>query len=178
MLRRLCCQTASKTLALTVTYPLHVCFIRGCSQFIGREKIYNFNPLNLVNIVKQGQFYDGFAPKLLAELLILWVSTSLIFTVDALIEPDKLLLGYLNTFINFFVSTTMYPYHLTSTIMSVNHCSSLLASKIEPPFYSWRACLESLERREQLKRGSSLVWRYIANSYKPQSFIRPYVDDE
>lgn len=178
LIRRLICKTVSKTVSLTISYPLHVCFIRGCSQFIGREKIYNFSPFNIPEIIRQGKLYDGFAPKLLAELLILWVSSTMIFTVDALIDPDRLLLNYLSTFINFFVSSTVYPLQLTSTIMSVNHSKCLLASKIEPPFYSWRTCYDSLERRNQLKRGSALIWRYVANAYKPQAIIRPYMDDE
>jgi len=178
LLRKLCCQSAAKTISLTISYPIHVCFIRGCGQFIGREKVYNFNPFNLVEILKQGNLYDGFFPKLLAELLILWVSASLLFTAGALIEPERYVLGYLDTFINFFVSSTMYPLQLTSTIMAVNHSSVLLASKIEPPFYNWKECFNSLERRNQLKRGSSLIWRYVANAYKPQAVIPSYLSDD
>lgn len=178
LLKKLCQESFAKTFSLAFTYPLHVCFVRGCSQFIGREKIYDFNVTNLLAVVNQGRFYDGFMPRLLAELIVVWVSSSLIFAVDAAIEPDKLLLSYLTTFINFFTGTTVYPLHLTSTVMTVNHTQVLLASKIEPVFYNWRACYDSLEKRNLHKRGSSLIWRYVANAYKPQAYVRPYLGDD
>lgn len=176
LISKLVCQSASKTVALTISFPLHVCFVRSCCQFIGRERTYNFSPFNLLEIARQGNLYDGFAPKLLAELLILWLSSTLSFTVDALIEPDRIFLSYVNYCINFFVSTAAYPLQLTSIVMSVNH-APLLAATIESPFHSWISCYDSLEKRNQLKRGSSLLWRYMANAYKPQAYIRSYVDE-
>lgn len=175
LIRKLICESTSKTLALAVSFPLHVCFVRSCCQFIGRERTYNFSPFNLTEIVRQGNLYDGFAPKLLAELLILWLSTTLSFTVEALVEPDRILLAYVNYCISFFASSAAYPLQLTSIVMAVNH-TPLLAAKIEMPFYSWMACYDSLDKRNQLKRGSSLLWRYMANAYKPQQYIRSYVE--
>ena len=177
LLHKLIKESFSKTVALTISYPLHVCFVRSCCQFIGRERIYNFSPFNLFEIVRQGNLYDGFAPKLFAELLIIWLSSVLSFSVDALVEPDRILLSYVNYCVNFFVSSAAYPLHLTSTVMAVNH-TPLLAAKIEMPFYSWIACYDNLGKRNQLKRGSSLLWRYMSNAYKPQAYIRHYVDNE
>lgn len=177
LIRKLVCQSASRTVALTISFPLHVCFVRSCCQFIGRERTYNFSPFNLLEIIRQGNLYDGFGPKLLAELLVLWLSSTLSFSVEAMIEQNRMVQSYVNYCVNFFVSTAAYPLQLTSVVMSVNH-TSLLAAKIEPPFHSWVSCYDSLDKRNQLKRGSSLLWRYMANAYKPQAYIRSYVDDE
>lgn len=99
------------------------------------------------------------------------------FTVEALIQPDLILNSYVNYCIVFFASSVAYPLQLTSIVMAVNH-TPLLAAKIEMPFYSWMSCYESLEKRNQLKRGSSLFWRYMSNAYKPQAYIRSYIDDD
>jgi len=162
MMRKSVCRVA----ALAASYPFYVLMTRCCSQFVGKEDIYSYLPLAVYDIYhNEGLlgFYSGFVPKVIGELLIIWVSqgATLIFTSPMVLPKDLSGVNfYISQMILFFVQSIFYPFQLVSSVMSVNSCKSLTASRIEPYFFSWQDCWRYLSQMGQLKRGAALFWRH------------------
>lgn len=161
------CQVLAKSLSLALTYPLQVMMVRSVAEFVGRERIYNCLPTSLGRLLQETGFYAGFAPRLLSEVYNVLLFSSLQLVVKRLVASPELT-EYVTRSLNVLIGSFLYPYELCSTVMAVNSCSSLLASRIEPPFPRWTACYASLANRGQLKRGSTLIWRYIAIAHAPR----------
>ena len=152
--------------ALTASYPFYVLMNRCCSQFIGREHIYsNFSSAVTDIIQNEGLlgFYSGFVPKVIGELLVIWVSHAAIIIVTSPMVLPKELNGlnfYISQMITFVVQSIFYPFQLVSSIMSVNSCQTLTAARIVPYFLRWQDCWLYLSQLGDLKRGASLFWRH------------------
>jgi carrier protein len=159
-------ETVNKFISMTVAYPIQVLCIRSCAQFIGRETIYSNVSTACKDIMQTGGiggFYVGFVPRLTGEVCILWASHSLIFCVKGFFTKEATVQGYVAACINFLIASSMYPFNVVSTVMAVNGptAASLEAAHLNPEFLDWGDCWAHLSRLGQLKRGSSLIWRYV-----------------
>jgi carrier protein len=143
--------------------------VRICAQFIGREQHYDSVRSAVVDIYQTGGFsgfYAGFVPRFLGDCLVLWLGSSIIFVVNSWIDGESAVKSYVSASINFIVASLMYPFQLVSTVMACNGSSarSLAASAYTgPEFSNWIDCWKNLSELGQLKRGSSLLWRYQTN---------------
>lgn len=158
-------ETLCNFVSLTVSYPFQLMVIRSCAQFVGREAIYDGIGGAVSDIYANGGvagFYAGFMPKFYGNVLILWTSHGLIFLVKGFIEGESTVQGYLAASINFVVASLMYPFTVVSTVMAVNGsgAASLEAARLSPDFMDWGDCWRHLSQLGQIKRGSSLFWRY------------------
>lgn len=168
LLDQLMRETACKFLALAIAYPFQVMAVRCCSQFIGRETIYNTLPGSVGDIYRNSGlrgFYVGFMPKFVGDCLVLWTTHGLIYVIKGLLPADhKSLQSYVNASINFIITSACYPFQLVSTVMI---CNGLPAASLESsalsgrdPYHDWIDCWKHLSAAGQLKRGSSMFWRY------------------
>lgn len=164
----LTCDTITRFVTLTVAYPAHVMMVRSMAQFIGRETHYDSFFGAILDIYYTGGFsgfYAGFWPFFLGQCILLYIESSIVYLLRN--QVDKSLELYNNQFllssISIITRSLVYPFRIVSTIMSCNGSSarSLTASAYtSPQFDSWTECWATLWRRGEIKRGSSLFWRY------------------
>lgn len=159
-------ETFTKFITLSISYPIQLLVVRSYAQFVGHEQVYDSLGSAITDVYNQGGllgFYAGFVPKFCGDVIILWTSHGLIFLVKRFIDGDSGVQGYLAATINFVVASIMYPFSLVSTVMAVNgpEASTLMASTLTPDFnHDWSEAWRHLSGLGQIKRGSSLLWRY------------------
>lgn len=158
----------SRVTALAVAYPLHVMMVRSMAQFVGNEEHYNSFIGSILDIYYTGGllgFYSGFVPFALANCVLLFLESGVVYLLRN--HVDRSLELWKNSFvlssITIVTRSLVYPFRIVSTIMSCNGSSarSLAASAYTAPEYdNWQKCLRTLWARGEIKRGSSLFWRY------------------
>lgn len=152
--------------AVVASQPFQVITVRMVAQFVGGEDKYSNLFSSIEEIYKQDGirgFFSGLVPRLLGELFSLWLYTCLTFVINTYLIKDKDLQVYTGASMSFISVAVTYPFILVSKVMCVNN--SGLAAGMPPhmPIYtSWTDCWSHLKAQNQLKRGSSLLWRYYS----------------
>jgi len=161
---------ACKVTCVVITQPLHVMALRAIAEFVGNEEKYSGGlTLGLyngaVNILNENGilgFWSGLVPRALGEVGVIAVTAGLSFLVNEfLIKKEKDMKQYTNHITSFLAGSLFYPLQVSSACMAVSR--SGLAAGYPPmmPFYTnWLDCLKRLKAEGQLKRGSSLFFRY------------------
>ena len=179
LLKFLSRETVSRLIALLVSYPFHVMTVRMCAQFVGQETDYDTIFGAIADIYRTGGitgFYSGFIPRFVGDALVLWVSSNIVFVINNFVDGDSAAKSYVSASINFIVSSLFYPFHLVSTVMCCNgpNARSLAASAYTGPEYAnWVDCWRQLSQLGELKRGSSLLWRYQTNVINAPLYHNP-----
>jgi len=147
---------------IAVTQPLHVVVVRAMASFVGKESDYNNVFSGLVSIYRESGilgFWAGMMPRALGEALTVALGAGIAYGLN--MYADKNLKSYTSHISSFLAASLCYPFTV------VSHCSivsrSGLAAGYPPlmPFYSnWVDTWRHLSREKQLKRGSSLLFRY------------------
>jgi len=167
-LKQLCKKTSvelvSRCSGIIVSQPFIVVMVRSMAQFVGRETKYDSALSSLLVIWREEGllgFFSGLIPRLAGEVISVCLVNVLVHVVDKYIltESNKALSPYNSAACTMVITQLTYPFQLVSTIMSVNG-SHLEAARRMPAYSSWLDCFCTLSREVQLKRGSSLFWRY------------------
>lgn len=147
---------------IAVTQPLHVVVVRSMASFVGQESDYNNVFSGLVSIYKESGilgFWSGAMPRALGEALTVILGGCIAYGLNK--YADNSLKSYTSHIASFLAASICYPFTV------VSHCSivsrSGLVAGYPPlmPFYSnWVDTWRHLSREKQLKRGSSLLFRY------------------
>lgn len=167
-------ETCSRCAGIIASQPFHVIFVRSVAQFIGRETKYS-SPLSAISEVweKEGilGFFSGLIPRLLGEVLTIWLANAITYTINSYILSDKChedKRSYTSMFSQLVVTQITYPFNLVANIMAVNGSDLYAGGRpISPVYGNWVDCWSRLKDQNQLKRGSSLFWR----TYKGPSII-------
>lgn len=153
--------TIANCVGLIASQPFQVIMLRSMAQFVGGETKYSgiFAPIQEI-YNEQGilGFFSGLVPRLVAEILAVWITNSIIVVLNKYLE-DKNVKMYIPVVWRLFVSSRLYPLQLTSNIMAVQG-SGLLAS-VQPhmnQYGSWTECLGDLWRVGEHMRGSNVVF--------------------
>lgn len=164
------CDSITRIAALSVAYPFHLIMIRSMAQFIGRETYYDSLSGAISDIYETGGlagFYAGFAPFVIGECVYIFLESSLMYTLREKFEQLGIAKSnssfITNTFVNVIARTLVYPFKVVSTVMACNgsNCRSLAASAYTAPEHpNWIECWQTLWTRNEIKRGSSIFWRY------------------
>lgn len=162
------CDSVSTVVTLTVTYPIHLMMVRAMAQFIGREQHYDSVFSAIADIFQTGGisgFYAGFVPFVLGECGLVALEASLAYLVYTKLDQFESVKNstLVSTVVNIIARSFVYPFRLVSTVMSCNgsNARSLAASAYTAPEYrNWVHCCKTLWSRGEIKRGSSLWWRY------------------
>jgi len=168
-LRRTARELACKLTCVFLSQPLHVITIRAMAEFIGGEEKYSggltagiYN--GVTNIIQENGilgFWAGFVPRALGELGILGVTAGLTFAVNNYLLDDKDMKSYTRHVASFLAGSLLYPLQVTSSCMTVSRSGLLAGYPPNMPLYtSWTNCASHLRAQSQLKRGSSLFFRY------------------
>ncbi|XP_071490895.1 mitochondrial carrier homolog 2-like [Diadema antillarum] len=160
--------SVSHVCAIVVSQPFNVVMVRTMAQFIGKETKYSgwFQPY--VEIYNDGGIrglFVGLAPRLLLDLLTLWLARSMYYSFNRLFVDDNManvveLRSYANVITGFLASMLTYPFSLINCNIIANNCGLLAGSAPYVPVYAnWVDCWRDLRNRGLLKRGSSLFFR-------------------
>lgn len=159
----------AKCAALFVAQPFNVVCFRYMAQFVGREEKYTGIFTSIVEIYREEGvlgLFSGLVPRVIGEVLTLWFANTVAFVINAYIVQDKTLQSYVSAMTMFFLSSVTYPFSLVGTVMAVSGCDLEAGRPPNMPIYpSWTECWQHLSRLNQLKRGSSVIWRYYYGPY-------------
>ncbi|XP_023851004.1 mitochondrial carrier homolog 2 isoform X1 [Salvelinus sp. IW2-2015] len=167
----------ARSCATIITHPFHVITLRCMVQFIGRETKYSGVFDSIVTVYKNEGvlgFFAGLIPRLLGDVLSLWICNMLAHLVNTYAIDDSMshtgeikncsqaVTGYLPLVFQFFASMLTYPFVLVSNLMAVNNCG--LAGGL-PPYASiyptWVDCWRHLSLEGNMSRGNSLFFRKL-----------------
>ncbi|XP_020614619.1 mitochondrial carrier homolog 2-like [Orbicella faveolata] len=165
-----CMQTVAKCSALIISHPFYVISVRMMVQFVGQETIYSGLRASIKEIYNNeglAGFFSGVIPRLLGEILSLWLYRGACFLVskyaiDSEVSRRKEVQVYTNGLFQYAAGVVTYPFTLVSHMMIVNHVG--LAGG-EPPampvFSGWTDCFKYLRKSGNLWRGSSMFRRTV-----------------
>ncbi|XP_076441034.1 mitochondrial carrier homolog 2-like [Babylonia areolata] len=167
----------ARSLAVTLSQPIHVIAVRKMLQFVGRETVYDRSwsaVLEIYNSQGLGGFFLGLAPRLLTELLpflivVLFRKVRFGFPATAryvcyTMESCSQMIETDNIFKNkYFPWIFWNPFFIMSTVMAACGCG-LEATRL--PNMSqcqglW-ACFVDLFRRRRFFDGCTSFWRYCS----------------
>lgn len=169
--------TVSKLAAILASQPLHVITIRAMAQFVGREEKYGSLFSSLWEVYRENGisgYFSGLIPRVISELVSLWLASTAAFFINTYIVEEKTLKGYIKASMVYLTSALLYPFVVVSNVLAVNNCG--LAAGLPPnmPIYiSWTDCWSHLSAIGQLKRGSSILWRYYQGPLKLEIYDKP-----
>lgn len=163
------CDVLTHTAAIVISQPFHVITIRMMAQFVGKETKYIGIFASIKEIYHQNGvlgFFSGLVPRLLGDILSLLLAGSLTYTINRYLVEEKELKVYTAATMNFIATAIMYPFQVVSNCMAVTNSGLIIGSPTYMPHYnSWLDCWLDLSKKNQLKRGSSLLVRYYTGPH-------------
>lgn len=159
---------SATSVSIIACHPFHVIAVRTMAQFIGQEQKYTGVFASAKEIYQESGvagYFQGVVPRLVGEILALVLASSVSFTVSTYVLGDPRYKPTIKTVAGFFSTSLTYPFHVVSACMTVS--GSGLAAGYPPhmPVYvNWTDCWSHLSRNNQLKRGSSILWRYYTGT--------------
>uniref|UniRef100_A0A1B6GB83 Mitochondrial carrier protein n=1 Tax=Cuerna arida TaxID=1464854 RepID=A0A1B6GB83_9HEMI len=153
-----------RTVAVVVSQPLHVVTVRTIAQFVGHETKYSgiFSALWTI-LNEEGIFglFSGLLPRLLADIFIYTFATTGIYLAHEYVVKDQEARKYVDTVIQYVSSASFYSFVVVGSCMAVTNSGLSAGSPPNMPHYHHMFhCWAHLQRIHQLKRGSSVLWRY------------------
>lgn len=169
LIRDIVCRTAS----IVASQPFNVIAVRMMAEFVGGENKYCGIFSSIKEIFHENGipgFFSGVVPRILGEVSSLFIATSLTFVVNSYLVDDQELKKFSAAFMTFLASAITYPFQVVSNCMVVNNSALIAGKPPQMPLYtSWLDCWSHLSRTNQLKRGSSILYRYYTG---PQIVIQ------
>uniref|UniRef100_A0A8C2J8S2 Mitochondrial carrier homolog 2 n=1 Tax=Cyprinus carpio TaxID=7962 RepID=A0A8C2J8S2_CYPCA len=161
----------ARSCATIITHPFHVITLRCMVQFIGREAKYRsvvfFSVVFLLHFAHLIIFFFGLIPRLLGDVLSLWICNMLAHFINTYAIDDSTshtgeIKNCSQAVTGFFASMLTYPFVLVSNLMAVNNCG--LAGGLPPyaaVYPNWLHCWSHLSREGNMSRGNSLFFRKL-----------------
>ncbi|XP_012273834.1 mitochondrial carrier homolog 2 [Orussus abietinus] len=154
----------SRIVGIIVSHPLDVITLRMMAQFVGGETKYTGIFKSFIQIYKDNGivgYYAGLVPRLIATASTMVLVATSSYAINKYIIRDRELRAYTTSTMTFLATTVTYPFLVVSHCMAVNNCGLAAGLPPQMPIYeNWLECWSHLSSRNQLKRGSSLLWRY------------------
>jgi len=159
---------SATTASIVISQPFHVIAVRTMAQFIGGETKYMGIFGSAQEIYQESGisgFFKGLVPRITGEVLAILLASSVTYTVNTYIISDRRYKATFRTVAGFFSTSLTYPFHVVATCMTVSG-SDLAAGQppYMPVYVNWIDCWSHLSRNAQLKRGSSMLWRYYTGT--------------
>ena len=167
---------------IAVTQPLQVVTIRAMASFVGNETEYSNVLTGLASIYRENGilgntnldfwrifaliflsgFWSGWMPRALGEALVISISAGLAYLAKSYVDKvDPSMKPYTSHIAGFIASSLCYPFTVVSNCAIVSRSGLAAGYPPNMPFYGdWVDIFRSLSRENQLKRGSSLLFRY------------------
>ncbi|KAH8270718.1 hypothetical protein KR044_012255, partial [Drosophila immigrans] len=152
---------------LAFSHPLYVISVRQMAQFVGREIAYNDLRSSIQEIVQHdgiAGFYAGFVPRLLCDLGVLFITSTLSATCDSIsaLRSSRRQREYNSVMFQFAGIMLLYPLQVAGACMA---CSGSGIAAGAPPFMpvygQWIDCLMDLFARGDHYRGAFIFRRTL-----------------
>lgn len=154
----------SRTVAIIVSHPLEVISLRMMAQFVGGETKYSSLLGSFLEIYRENGilgYYAGLIPRIIGSAAVIVLSGISTYAINNYVIPEPAMKPYTGSTMKFVATTVMYPFLVVSHCMAVNDCGLVAGLPPHMPVYkNWHHCWSHLSTHNQLKRGSSLLWRY------------------
>lgn len=154
----------SRAVGIIVSHPLDVISLRMMAQFVGGETKYCGLIQSVIEIYKENGisgYFAGLMPRLIANAATLAIVSSSTYIINKYIITDREMKNFTASTMTFLATTITYPFIVVSHCMAVNNCGLVAGVPPQMPIYTnWLDCWSHLSTTNQLKRGSSLLWRY------------------
>jgi carrier protein len=172
-LRHLGTKLTCRSIAIFASHPFHLAAMRTMAQFIGRETKYTGIMGSIVTVYRENGisgFWHGFVPRLIGEVGVITIGTSLTFVARSYFIKDRSLAGMVSTIMSYIASALTYPFHVVTSCMAIRGSSLKAAHPSYMPgsYTTWVGCWRFLYAENQIQRGSSVLWRYYTG---PQVII-------
>lgn len=170
-------EIACKLTCIVVTQPLQVVAVRAMAEFVGGDAKYSGGLTlglygGLCEILRENGLvglWSGVVPRALGEVGILATTAGITFLVNNYVVSEKEMRQYTGHVAGFLAGSLFYPFQVVSTCMTVSRSGLPMGFPPCMPLYSgWLDCLRQLRAKNQLKRGSSLLFRYYTG---PQRIV-------
>ncbi|XP_046992003.1 mitochondrial carrier homolog 2-like [Schistocerca americana] len=169
LVNKLTIDITARTAGIIASQPLAVITYRMMAQFIGGEDKYSNIFSSIVEIYREngiGGYFSGLIPRLLGELSAAILVATLEYAIKNFFAAENDKHRVVSSLASFFVSSLTHPFVVVSTCMAVVDSGLAAGRPPHMPLYtSWICCWSHLSRAKQLKRGSSLVFRYYTGPY-------------
>lgn len=167
--KKLTIDLTARTAGIIASQPLAVITYRMMAEFIGGEDKYCGILCSIAEIYRQngiGGYFSGLIPRLLGELSAALLVATLEYAINNYLVGENDNNRFVSSLVSFFASSVTHPFHVVGTCMAVVD-SGLAAGKPPhmPLYTSWINCWCHLSKDKQLKRGSSLIFRYYTGPY-------------
>ena len=165
--RKFCISAILGVASCTLCHPLKVIAVRAMVQFDGKETIYN----NIIGAFKEiynnegiHGLFAGLVPLLIAKiggsffqnLISLLLEQAMYYWIPEGIQDSYK--AFKQVFAAFVATHLMYPYHLVSTMMTVNGSGLKAGHFGVEPFNSWSSCYSYLSHNGIRYRGSNIMF--------------------
>ncbi|EDW82678.2 uncharacterized protein Dwil_GK18865 [Drosophila willistoni] len=148
--------------ASVLSYPFHLVMVRQAASFVGKEKVFETLQSSVKYIFEQDGivgFYAGFVPKLIAEMTVLVVTSTMAYIFFRSGDDGY---HYKAGVVQLMTTFATYPLEVASSCMA---CSGTPLAAGAPPrmpiYVDWIDCLTDLYARGEHTRGIHLFWRTI-----------------
>jgi len=168
---------ACKITCVVLTQPLQVIAVRAMAEFVSHEGKYSGGLTfglygGVCEILKENGilgFWAGLVPRLVGEVGVLATTAGIVYAVNSYVVTEKEMKQYTGHVAGFLANSLFYPFQVVSTVMTVSRSGLAMGYPPCMPFYTgWTDCLQQLRAKNQLKRGSSLLFRYYSG---PQRIV-------
>lgn len=168
---------ACKITCVIVTQPLQVIAVRAMAEFVGGDGKYSGGLTfglygGLCEVLKENGLlglWSGLVPRLVGEVGVLATTAGLTFLVNNYLVTEKEMRQFTGHVAGFLAGSLFYPLTVVSTCMTVSRCGLPMGYPPCMPLYTgWTDCMAQLRAKNQLKRGSSLLFRYYSG---PQRIV-------
>jgi len=171
---------ACRITCIVATQPLQVIAYRAMAEFVAGDGKYSGGLTcgiygGLCEILRENGLvglWSGLAPRVVGEVGVLATTATLTYLVNTYVMKDqemKEMKQYTSHLASLLAGSIFYPFQVVTTCMAVSRSGLPMGYPPCMPFYgSWMDCLQQLRAKNQLKRGSSLLWRYYSG---PQMIV-------
>jgi len=168
-------ESLARCAGMVASQPFYVIAVRSMCQIVGQETKYSTITSSISEIWNNEGvmgFFSGLVPRLIGELLTIWLANILTHIINTAalpaIEPDtpdkadgnRGPRTYSSTFSQLVVTQLTYPFLVVSSVMTISD-SGLMAATLSPgaKYSGWLDCWSRLSVSHQLKRGSGMFMR-------------------
>ncbi|CAG5081519.1 Similar to MTCH2: Mitochondrial carrier homolog 2 (Pongo abelii) [Cotesia congregata] len=119
------------------------------------------HPLDVIAIRMMAQFVGGLVPRLIANVSTIALVSYSTYLINKYLVHDRESMSYVSALMTLLSTTVTYPFLVVYNCMAVTNSGLAAGEPPHMPIYSsWVDCWRHLSMTNQLKRGSSLLWRY------------------
>ncbi|XP_076304452.1 mitochondrial carrier homolog 2-like isoform X2 [Tachypleus tridentatus] len=118
-------EMVARCIAIVISQPFQVITVRTMAQFVGREEKYVGIFSSLRELYREDGilgFCSGLIPRLIGEIVTLWLASSITFVFNTYLVEDKTVRTYVRASIMYLSTAVAYPFSLVSNVMAVNNC--------------------------------------------------------